>query len=159
MGSLFLSFTWGRTFERYSLTLLTESYGSISSNIVWLAPNRNGSISWKERISIHGSTWLLLSTSSTNTMLTWQQLECNCRICPWALMRGSRNMLKMEGLSGKGATSFEWSGNGGYVYGHFDRPFFNLLIRSYLAGFTDIILTGKRIENGIKNEKIPMAAS
>ena len=37
-------------------------------------------------------------------------------------------------------------------------PFFNLLIGSSLSGFTEMILTGERIENGIKSGKIPMAA-
>ena len=33
-------------------------------------------------------------------------------------------------------------------------PFFNYLIRSSSAGFTELILTGERIEVGIKNGKI-----
>ena len=35
--------------------------------------------------------------------------------------------------------------------------FFNLLIGSSLFGFTELILTGERVESGIKSGKIPMA--
>ena len=38
-------------------------------------------------------------------------------------------------------------------------PFFNLLIGSSSSGFTEMVLTGERIESGIKSGKIPMAAS
>ena len=65
---------------------------SISSKKVWLALNQNGSISQREPIYTHGKTWLLLSIISINITLTWNRLECSCRICPWALMKGSRNM-------------------------------------------------------------------
>ena len=37
--------------------------------------------------------------------------------------------------------------------------FFNLLIGSSSSGFTEMVLTGERIESGIKSGKIPMAAS
>ena len=37
--------------------------------------------------------------------------------------------------------------------------FFNLLIGSSSSGFTEMILTGERIENGIKSGKIPMNSS
>ena len=36
-------------------------------------------------------------------------------------------------------------------------PFFNLLIGSSSFGFTEMVLTGERIENGIKSGKILMA--
>ena len=38
-------------------------------------------------------------------------------------------------------------------------PFFNHLIRSSLAGFTELILTGERVEVGIKSGKIQGATS
>ena len=38
-------------------------------------------------------------------------------------------------------------------------PFFNLLIGSSSFGFTEMILTGERIESSIKSGKIPMATS
>ena len=38
-------------------------------------------------------------------------------------------------------------------------PFFNLLIGSSSSGFTKMVLTGERIESGIKSRKISMAAS
>ena len=38
-------------------------------------------------------------------------------------------------------------------------PFFNLLIGSSSSGFTKMVLSGERIESGIKSGKIPMAAS
>ena len=38
-------------------------------------------------------------------------------------------------------------------------PFFNLLIGSSSVGFTELILTGERVESGINSGKIPMAAS
>ena len=38
-------------------------------------------------------------------------------------------------------------------------PFFNLLIGSSSSGFTEMVLTGERIEGGIKIRKIPMAMS
>ena len=37
--------------------------------------------------------------------------------------------------------------------------FFNLLIGSSSFGFTEMVLTGERIESGIKSGKIPMTAS
>ena len=39
------------------------------------------------------------------------------------------------------------------------NPFFNHLIRSSSSGFTELIITGERIESGIKSGKIPMAAT
>ena len=36
-------------------------------------------------------------------------------------------------------------------------PFFNLLIGSSSSGFTELILTGERVESGIKSGKTPMA--
>ena len=36
---------------------------------------------------------------------------------------------------------------------------FNLLIESYSSGFTELILTGERVESGIKSGKIPMAST
>ena len=38
-------------------------------------------------------------------------------------------------------------------------PFFNLLIGSSSSGFTELILTGERVESGIKNGKIPMTSA
>ena len=38
-------------------------------------------------------------------------------------------------------------------------PFFNLLIRSSSAVFTDLILTRERVESGIRRGKILVAAS
>ena len=38
-------------------------------------------------------------------------------------------------------------------------PFFNLLIGSSSSGFTEMVLTGERIESGIRSGMIPMAAS
>ena len=38
-------------------------------------------------------------------------------------------------------------------------PFFNLLIGSSSSGFTELILTGERVESGIKSGKIPMAST
>ena len=38
-------------------------------------------------------------------------------------------------------------------------PFFNLLIGSSSSGFTELILTGERVESGIKSGKIHMASS
>ena len=38
-------------------------------------------------------------------------------------------------------------------------PFFNLLIRSSSSGFTEMVLIGERIENGIRSGKILMDAS
>ena len=38
-------------------------------------------------------------------------------------------------------------------------PFFNLLIGSSSSGFTELILTGERVESGIKSGKIPMVAT
>ena len=40
----------------------------------------------------------------------------------------------------------------------FFGPFFNHLIGSSSAGFTELILTGGRVESGIKSGKIPMVA-
>ena len=38
-------------------------------------------------------------------------------------------------------------------------PFFNLLIGSSSYGFTELILTGERVESGIKSGKIPMTSA
>ena len=38
-------------------------------------------------------------------------------------------------------------------------PFFNLLIGSSSSGFTKMILTGERVESGIKSGKTPMAST
>ena len=38
-------------------------------------------------------------------------------------------------------------------------PFFNFMIGSSSSGFTEMVLTGERIESGIKSGKILMAAS
>ena len=38
-------------------------------------------------------------------------------------------------------------------------PFFNHLIGSSSSGFTEIILTGERVEHGIKSGKIPMVST
>ena len=38
-------------------------------------------------------------------------------------------------------------------------PFFNLLIGSSSSGFTELILTGERVDSGIKSGKIPMASA
>ena len=38
-------------------------------------------------------------------------------------------------------------------------PFFNLLIGSSSSGFTELILTGERVESGIKSGKIPMTSA
>ena len=43
--------------------------------------------------------------------------------------------------------------------GTLTSPFFDLLIGSSLSGFTELILTCERVENGIKSGKIPMAAT
>ena len=43
--------------------------------------------------------------------------------------------------------------------GTLTRPFFNSLIGSSSSGFTEMVLTGERIESGIKSGKILMAAS
>ena len=43
--------------------------------------------------------------------------------------------------------------------GTLNGPFFNLLIRSSSFGFTELILTGERVESGIKSGKIPMAST
>ena len=40
--------------------------------------------------------------------------------------------------------------------GTLSGPFFNHLIRSSSAGFTELILTGERVESGIKSGKTPM---
>ena len=38
-------------------------------------------------------------------------------------------------------------------------PFFNLMIGNSSSGFTELIMTGERVESGIKSGKIPMAKS
>ena len=38
-------------------------------------------------------------------------------------------------------------------------PFFNLLIGSSSSGFTELIITGERVESGIKSGKMPMAST
>ena len=43
--------------------------------------------------------------------------------------------------------------------GTLEGPFFNFLIRSSSLGFTELILTGERVESGIKSGKIQMVAS
>ena len=43
--------------------------------------------------------------------------------------------------------------------GTLSGPFFNHLIRSSSAGFTELILTGERVEAGIKSGKIQKDAS
>ena len=43
--------------------------------------------------------------------------------------------------------------------GTLSGPFFNYLIGSLSAGFTELILTGERIEAGIKNGKIQKETS
>ena len=45
------------------------------------------------------------------------------------------------------------------LMGTLTGPFFNLLIRSSSSGFTELILTGERVESGIKSGKIPMASA
>ena len=48
---------------------------------------------------------------------------------------------------------------GGLFSGVVARPFFNHLIESSSAGFTELILTGERVEGGIKSGKIQKDAS
>ena len=43
--------------------------------------------------------------------------------------------------------------------GTLSGPFFNHLIGSSLAGFTELIMTGERVETGIKSGKIQRDAS
>ena len=43
--------------------------------------------------------------------------------------------------------------------GTLSGPFFNLLIGSSLSGYTELILTGERVESSIKSGKIPMASA
>ena len=43
--------------------------------------------------------------------------------------------------------------------GTLTSPFFNLLIGSSSSGFTELIMTGERVESGTKSGKIPMATS
>ena len=43
--------------------------------------------------------------------------------------------------------------------GTLSGPFFNHLIGSYSSGFTELILTGEKVESGIKRGKIPMAST
>ena len=43
--------------------------------------------------------------------------------------------------------------------GTLTKLFFNLLIGSYSSGFTELILTGERVESGIKSGKTPMASA
>ena len=38
-------------------------------------------------------------------------------------------------------------------------PFFNFLIGSSSSGFTELILTGGRVESGIKSRNIPIAST
>ena len=38
-------------------------------------------------------------------------------------------------------------------------PIFNLLIGSSSSGFTELILTGERVESGIRSGKIPIAST
>ena len=90
--SLVLNSIWGRMFRRCNLTLLTGSYGSISSKKVWLELNWNGSISWKELTFIPRKTWLLLSTANTNIMMTSLQPVLNFKACLWVLAWASNIM-------------------------------------------------------------------
>ena len=46
---------------------------------------------------------------------------------------------------------------GDMFMGTLTSPIFNLLIESSSSGFTELILTGERVESGIKSGKIPMA--
>ena len=43
--------------------------------------------------------------------------------------------------------------------GKLTGPFFNLLIRSSSSGFTELIMTGERVESGVKSGKILMASA
>ena len=43
--------------------------------------------------------------------------------------------------------------------GTLSGPFFNLLVGFSSSGFTELILTGERVESGIKSGKIPMAST
>ena len=43
--------------------------------------------------------------------------------------------------------------------GTLSGPFFNLLVGCSSSGFTRLILTGERVESGIKTGKIPIASS
>ena len=43
--------------------------------------------------------------------------------------------------------------------GTLTSPFFNLMIGSSSSGFSKMVMTGERIESGIKSGKILMAAS
>ena len=42
--------------------------------------------------------------------------------------------------------------------GTLSGPFFNLLVGCSSPGFTELILTGERVESGIKSGKIPIAS-
>ena len=43
--------------------------------------------------------------------------------------------------------------------GTLSGPFFNLLVGCSSSGFTELILTGERVESGIKSGKIPIASA
>ena len=43
--------------------------------------------------------------------------------------------------------------------GNLSGPFFNLLVGCSSSGFTELVLTGERVESGIKSGKIPIAST
>ena len=65
----------------------------------------------------------------------------------------------MEGPRWKGSTPLSDRELVDIFMGTLARPFFNHLIVSSLAGFTELILTGEQVEGGIRSGKIQVVTS
>ena len=113
-----------------------------------------------EGTNIH--TWEDLATSF------YRQYQYNADLAPTRVQLQGMTMGSNEGFK---EYTKKWRDLAGGVQPHLtDRelvdmfmgtltgPFFNLLIESWSSRFTELILTGERVESKIKSGKIPMAS-
>ena len=153
-GSLVLKFIWGYISARFSFTLLTRSFGSISSKkFGWHSAGVVLSVRKNRHSHLGGLGCCFLQA------VPIQRWSCT-NSCAIANM----TMRSNEGFK---EYAQKWGDLAGRVHppltdrelieifmGTFTRPFFNHLIGSSSVGFTELILIGERVEARIKSGKI-----
>ena len=123
-------------------------------------------LNWSGFYQLEGSnihTWKDLATAF------YRQYQYNVNLAPTRVQLQGMTMGSNEGFK---EYAQKWRDLAGRVQppvtdrelvdmfmGMLTGPFLNLLIGSSSSGFTKLILTGERVESGIKSERIPMASA
>ena len=109
---------------------------------------------------VTGRTLLLLFTSNTSIMSTLLPHVLNFRVCLWVRAKVLRTTLRsVEIWQEEYNPSLADRELVDMFLGTLFGPYFNHLIGSSSFGFTELIMTGERVEAGIKSGKIQKGAS